>query len=334
MDKRKILIIAGCLCLVGSIAAGAGFTMMDFNVKELSRTAKDYRQMNKVVKKINEKKDIKLDFRHHNIYVVPSNDEDMHITYFDKKDTQEYVTEENKDMFAIRYKESKEFKLGQFFKFSIFDEEHNVEVRLPRNYKGNLDINTTFGEVDIKGFREIGDLHISTTNDNVVLHDIKTAKSMNISTTHGMVEGNDLNANQIIDMSSTHDNVSLKNIKAQALLARTTYGQLDVQNIQSASNIQLSSTHENILMKNVYSKERIDVQTTYGLLRFDNVDAKELRLETSHEDIHGNISGALQEYQVAYSISHGDSNIAETNQGNKKLYLKTTYGDINVSFDS
>lgn len=334
MEKRKILIFAGCLCIAGAFVAGAGFAMMDFNVMGLSRTAGNYKKISKDVKNINTKKNVKLNFRHQNIKVVPSSDEDMHITYYDKKDKQEYKVVENATTFMIHYEESKETTFNLLFNFNIYEEDHNVELQLPKDYKGTLDLNTTYGEIEMNGFEELEEINISTTHENVILNRIKTEKDARIVTTHGYVNVSDLETKRLMDVSSTHGNLEFKNIHAQELQAQTTYGKIDVKEIQSDSDIQLRSTHEDILMYDVRSKERIDVNTTYGLIRFDDLDAKELRFETTHESIDGNLKGALQEYQVTYSVSHGESNIMETNEGQKKLYMKTTYGDIDVSFDS
>ena len=181
----------------------------------------------------------------------------------------------------------------------------HYDIFIPTSYKGNITIKTVSG--DITSFKDLiaPELNIKTTNGNITLDNTINTNTISINSVSGDITINDITAD--------HLNIS------------TTNGNLNITSIDSPTNI-ITTASGNITLNNLVGG--IDINSISGDV---NINLQELTLNSEIKTISGNVDiNTNGEMNLETDTITGSVKINGSLTSGKKLFIKTTSGDISV----
>ncbi len=115
-----------------------------------------------------------------------------------------------------------------------------------------------------------------------------------------------------IDADTSNGAIRLENITGKRLKLHTSNGKLTLEQVEFAE---------------------IDCHTSNGKIAVDEVSGDDISLDTSNGAIKGTIKGSMEDYRITSHTSNGSNNLPESSRGGeKKLYVKTSNGRIDLDF--
>jgi len=170
-------------------------------------------------------------------------------------------------------------------------------------------------------------------------------------TTNGNVNANEVTISTVT-LSSTNGNLDLKSIVSNSLVATTTNGNINFANVESKS-LSVSTTNGDItsqgFIKMVDSSTFIG-STTNGNINFGQILVSNVTTTINLSSTSGNIGSVINEFGgsfdsqttagnvnvqgkgIVYSQDTGSHKSGNIGTGTSSCNLKTTFGNINLSF--
>lgn len=225
------------------------------------------------------------------------------------------TVEENKDRLIIKSK-SKGIHIDIFgFKISegIFTE--NVKIIVPSNI--NLSINNISGDIDVENIN--GDVKLKTVSGDIRLEDIKG--DVDCYTLSGDIRINNISGE--FNITSKSGDISINNIEKEGFI-KTYSGDLKIKD-GNFEKILLSTFSGDQRVDNVNINDSMEIKTMSGDIDI-NLLTKDIKIliETKSGEGKINYEGKIT------NIDRGEMSFGE---GNKKLFVKTISGDINIDID-
>lgn len=249
-------------------------------------------KMNKVMENdynVSDVKTIESNLREADITFSYSNTDQIKVVVYDKKDDTKVNVSLNDGVLRISFD-------GPFICFGFCYYERKVEVYLPDNFDGNLDLTSASGDVTISNFPNSnvkvktasGDVQINEANKVEVKTasgdvDIFEANTINVSTISGDVEIN--SANEIIG-STTSGDVEISEIK-EVIDFTSVSGEIDIIHANLIKNSKLSTVSGDIEIESL-NPIYVSTKTTSGdvMVRGDDRRSNiELSVKTTSGDI-------------------------------------------------
>lgn len=202
--------------------------------------------------------------------------------------------------------------LLDFIKRANTDIKH-VIIRVPINYAGDFNIETTNGVITAQDYDKVKDVLFKSTNGRINANDI-VAKSFKAQT--------------------SNSSITLKNISSQTdVSAQSRNGKIDFDNVVSNDNMNTSTTNSSIRLVNS-SSEKITATSTNGSVEVDRVTGLDITMTTTNSRITGTIMGKQSDYSITSRTSNSTSNLPSDSDGSTggKLVAQTTNGRIEVNF--
>lgn len=200
--------------------------------------------------------------------------------------------------------------------FGICYSSKRAKLYLPKDFKGNLDVNSSSGDISMDDYSNISG-NIKSTSGNI---DIRGIEMATVRSTSGDINVNNANS---LDVSSTSGELILGSIPT--LKFETTSGDVSVREVNEITG---RTTSGEVEINNVNG--RIDINTTSG-----DVEIKYalLNKNSNISTVSGEVDIRLNEaVNVDVNTVSGDKDIYNIDRNSDiKLKINTTSGDIEVN---
>ncbi len=134
-------------------------------------------------------------------------------------------------------------------------------------------------------------------------------------------------------IETSNGGIRLEQVQADAIDIHTTNAGIVIQSVL-ANRCSAKSTNSAIKVNNCKMRQQLNLRTTNGSLKFEEVDAMELDLSTTNGSIKGKILGNPEDYQIYSHTTNGSNNLPNGwGKGKeRKISASTSNGTIAVEF--
>ena len=297
--------IGGLLILLGVILFSATMTVCGWDFTRIS-TRPQYQEQQLTVKNTNQT--IQLSDQDKAIFVGPSEDEDIHLIYFNRG--KESYQIDDGDVLSMTYESSYHW----YDNILLLDFQlPSVTILLPANFQGSMDLQTTSSKISISDVTAKQAI-CSTRGGAVYVSHVTGAESLALSTTANKIELSDVQLTGALDCQTSDGAILLTDIFAGNLHALTSEGAIVSNNTQTSGTTALKTADARIELENV------------------GVDG-DLSLSNKEGKIEGTIAGSMQDFSIQSKATNGTCNLPEySTAGDKKLEVTTSDATISLAF--
>jgi DUF4097 and DUF4098 domain-containing protein YvlB len=321
------LIVAASLICSGIIIGGLGWSSADWDMgpgEEYVRRETSFP---------GEEIDIiRTDCAVSDISVTQSEGDTITLAYYDGENQRYRVGAEGGEL-SIRYEDSRKwYDHIHFFWFE--SKAYTVEIGIPANYDGELELYTSTGNIRVGGVSLTGSLSLSATTGDLGVSDTKSGGDVRISATTGAVKLSDTVSGGNVSLSATTGDIHGSGIlQSGPLSVSVSSGDIDLVNIKGADEVKISSTIGDIRFTGI-DAESFRVVASTGSIRFENIRAeKGIALSATTGDISGAIADSIESFSITSSAAVGDNNLpASLSLGDILLDVHVTTGEISIEF--
>ena len=335
-NEKKALIIALSIFGAGILISLCVLVSVNFDLSRLSakHTVGGNKESAESIKAEHIDKDIdangqniSLNLSSADVIVKPSDDGKIHISYDNTEETY-FELETNDKRIILTQKQKSYFTFG----FVFFSENtFTVEIAIPEEHKGNLEINGASSEISLTDTKFLGTFDINSVSGDI---NIKNCKAETISTgsTSGEITVSNVNTASI-EASSISGDIKITEISEKTPVSlESTSGEVYAENVKT-ENLNAQSVSGDIELIKVNGK-KADLSSTSGDVHLDYADFQEIIFNSVSGGIKGMVCGSSDDYTVyTDSLSGSNSLSSHRGRGNRTLDLSSTSGSFNISFE-
>lgn len=194
-----------------------------------------------------------------------------------------------------------------------------VNVYLPANFTGDIDVSTTTGSIKLINYGQLERLHATVTTGSITVQNVSIDTSLRTSSTVGTIK--------------------LQNVQTPSVNLVTTTGSIEVKDCTITTLLKTVTTVGTILIQDVITP-RIEVTSTTGSTTIQEVDTTYISAATTTGSVRIELTDDESEYRVEVSTTIGSvqyQGIAIANQatinpsGSKEIHATTTTGSIRIT---
>ena len=345
---KKVSIIAGGCTLLGLIVMIITVLSVGGNWSTFNSANVDYRENTYICE--GDIEDIDIDISSDDIEVCRADVDKVTITYWDMIDYYEYRVEESGNKMTVSQK--KLHDMNNLFTIDLDSQDKNMILKVPNDYEGKLDINSTSGNIYV-GDMTLTSLNLENSSGNIVIEkttskdavklnntsghiDVKslTADSLTAGNTSGGISLNSLTIENDIAVTSTSGNIILADIEtSKDIHENTASGTGSFERIK-ANSLLSSTTSGGIYMSDVTTADTISASCSSGGIRFDNITSgSKIKFSSTSGSVKGSIDDKESDYSIIAKATSGSNNLNNSRDGIKTLDVNTTSGNINITFN-
>ena len=345
--KKVSIIAAGCT-LLGLIIMIITIVSVGGNWSTFNSTNVDYRENTYICE--GDIDDIDIDITSDDIEVYRADVDKVTITYWDMLDYYEYRVEESKNKMTVSQK--KLHDRINFFMIDLDTQDRTVILKVPNDYEGKLDINSTSGNIYV-GDMSLTTLSLENSSGNIVVEnttskgavkfnntsghiDVKslTADSLAAANTSGGISLSSLTIENDIDLSSTSGDIRLADIETSKDIHESTSSGIGSFEKIKANSLVSSTTSGGIYMSDVTTADAIKASCSSGGIRFDNISSgNKMSFSSTSGSVRGSIDDKESDFSIIAKATSGSNNLKNSRDGIKTLDVNTTSGNINITFN-
>ena len=261
------------------------------------------------------------------VIVKPSDDGKIHISYDNTEDMYFELKSNDKEITLIQ-KQKSYFSFGFSF---LSENEQTVEVSIPTDHKGDLEINGASSDISISDMQFVGNFDINSVSGEIKIENCK-AETIDTGNTSGEIEVLNLETTSI-EATTVSGDISIREIaKNTPISLETTSGKVYAENVK-AEDIKAETISGGFEFVNV-SGIKANLSSTSGDVRLELADFKEIKYNSVSGGIKGTVRGSSDDYTVyTDSISGSNSLSSHRGRGDRILDLSSTSGSFNISFE-
>ena len=316
MNTRKKWIIAAIVLLVvGVVICGVAFAASGFEMKKMGTTS--YETRTEEIKKPFRNISIKTNVD--DVTLAPSTDGKCTVVLLEDEKNRHEVTVEGETL-TITSNDN-----GGWFDFLNFAfESPSVTVYLPANEYAALSIDATTSDVRLPEGITFDSIRAVVSTGNVFC--CSSAKDvMELEATTGKIDVADSSAGQM-GLSVTTGDVKVSSVACEGLIdANVTTGGMKLEDIV-CMDLQSTGSTGDLVMKNVIGTGEFRLERSTGDIRMESCDAASIIAKTST----GDVVGSLKTDKVFLTESGtGDVEVPRTTSGGV-CDITTGTGDIQI----
>lgn len=330
MKKGKLKhygLLGLCSAVLGLVVFATGFCMTGCDLSDLSNV--EYKTFHYAESAGANIQTVKIDYDVANVNVVFG--EELTIDYPKryKKNGDEIskivITEENG---VLSIKETAKFVLA------VFDfTEIPLTLTLPTDRVFALDITTDTGDISLPSGGNYLSLDIETDTGDVSIKQTDCALNAEIETDTGNIKISDFTCAGLNISTDTGD-VTLTDCSiAENVEIETDTGNVKTSGTITAEKIEIETDTGDVKTSGTITATSFSVDTSTGDVRIKDVlDATMVSIDTSTGNVYALLKGTKANYQTSVETRTGDSNITDSSEGERRLILDTSTGDITIKF--
>lgn len=333
--KKKLLIFAGILIVIGFVILLTGFGMLGFDINNLSPNYAEYTQTEKFYE-IDKGKplDLSIDTDSADVYIKPSEDDNIKLFFSPEYFSVEFNTNSaSNDSLIISRNESYRSNRKWYYLINVYTNSYDkITIEVPKKLLGDLSVKLKYGTLNISEISDINSLFIDNNSTDIELNNLQILKNADISSDYGDISISNSNIDGKCSIEEKSGNLHLNNnyINNSEILLK--YGNSKLVKT-TGSSLYIKASSGNVNLNDVKMKASLSVDSTYGDILLNYADSSLIELISKS----GNIKGKINDFEEAYKISafskSGNSNLHSKHAGHKELKVECNYGDINIKFN-
>lgn len=321
------LMALGLILCVGSFAS-VGFDLSRFigtDKIELTEKSEDIQGQAITALELDDISGINAAYR---ISLIPSEDEDFHLSYsvYEHNDLQWDVTNQVLHISAPNVEWRDMVRNVISFGFNAVP----LTIEVPASV-ATIRCDVDVAELICENLTLEGDLSCLGDVSGITLQDVS-------------VKGN-------LTLESSTGDISLDGIHAGVLNADCEYGSTEMANI-SADHMNLKTDTGSVELASIFLKGTLDASVEYGDISLENVSAADISVKADTSDAeftslfagnsisfdisYGDIEGTIEDAEAAYTIfsevDYGECNLSSGGNGAKILNITVDTGDVEIDF--
>ncbi len=235
------------------------------------------------------------------IVVKPSQDGDIHVTYYENDNVKYEITDES----GISFEKLPYTSAG--------GSAPHIELLLPANYSGSLNLKTVDEDISVDSVYA-DEIVLHTENSDIMLKNVTSTASAHITALNTKVTVTDSNFEGKLHAETENEDVEIINVTASGVYAGTENSDIDVNNV-TAGDIDIAGDNSDI-----------NIGNSVGDL---------MELHTINGDIKGNISAPESDFTYTTTTKNGDNNMGAkvSENATRMLNATTENGDIELKFE-
>ena len=307
---------------IGAAVFIIGFAASGFKFKSLSTD--DYNKKEQTFS--SDFKAIEIDESDTNINIGRSDDNNIHITYFENKNEKYDISES--DTLKIKKKSSGIFKFGfstqitylnidipEKCKASIIVDSDNSNVKAENINTKSFKICVDDGNININKLNADGNSDISTKSGNIKFSESEFTNDFSVKTSDGNISSENCSYKEKSDYKTDNGNVTLKDITC-------------------SSEFKLKTSDGNVKADNCEYNKKAEIKTGCGNVTLNTITClSDFSVKTSDGNVKGTINGSKKDFNILTDTGDGSNNLDDKNNGkDKTLNIKTGCGNIKIDF--
>ncbi len=333
------IIVSVGLIFLGALIFVAAYSSIDFDFIRFSTVQPD--DENQITEKIEitGNEDIYIHLYEKNITIDVSPDEYVYFEYSNSQNSFFDFTNEGSKISLIE-KNTNQLNNNVFslFQFNIDfygTKQSDVTVYIPKNFGGNIKINSTSGRKKIDNIA-VNNLQVSSTSGSVFVSNIIAINDVAITGTSGRIDANEIiSTNGDITVTGTTNSKTLSNMSAQNITINSTSGILEA-NMLISDILKITGTTNRKYLTDIISRE-ISINATSGNTELHNVLAVSMNISSTTGRIKGTLKGFPSDYHIVSKTTTGSNSLEQyTNlyiNAEQMLNISTTSGSIKLGFE-
>lgn len=334
-----VLIAAGLLIILG------GFAAVDFDVLRLSTTSNEDITMKTSEINMDQIDKLVVSASKSDLKITPTKGDKFIITY-PESELMQYELNVTKHKIELE----KIFKVKLISWFEFPNKSAEITIQVPEAYLGSMDLTCSHGDVEINDITasqlivdfKYGDIqmnHVSAEqaefsfDHGTSQFDTLSADSLMINDGYMESEYDNVMINKAINLTSKHGSLKMMNATAKMLNADLRYSSMQLEDSTFTDSNAISYEHDNISLVNS-SMNNLSVNGSYGDLELMDNKVDIIVANIKHGDIYGSLQGKKDDYAIAVSTDHGESEVESQKPNAYKYELDITleYGDADINF--
>lgn len=278
---RKIIGVTVLLVFLGVVFTVVGFLLSDNTDFVIFDTA-DY-TLKELTYEAVEIDDLKLILNNREVSIVPSETDQIIITYYESENDWFDVEKDDNQLEIInRTKWFFGFSWGLFnLSGSNYDE---VKIQLPSSVIDySIDITTSNGAIELNDLVQLKELKLKSSNGAIKVNDIHVTDYFKIDTSNGKITINDVSSDVLMNVHTSNGGIYLDGLSTNNLNASTSNGSIEIkisgkyEDYRIEMDTSNGSTYINGVEKNdsVYNPSEqnvLNIDTSNGSIRLNFID--------------------------------------------------------------
>ncbi len=332
--KKKLLIFAGILIVIGFVILLTGFGMLGFDINKLSPNYDEYTQTEEYYEIAKNKPlDLSIDTDSADVYIKPSEDDNIKLFFSPEYFSVELNTNSaSNDSLIISRNENYRSNRKWYYLINVYTNSYDkITIEVPKKLLGDLSVKLKYGTLNISEISNINNLFIDNNSTDIDLNNLQILKNADISSDYGNISISNSNIDGKCSIEEKSGNLHLNNnyiCNSEILLK---YG--DSKLVKTTGNsLYIKASSGNVNLNDVMMKASVSIDTTYGDIFLNYVDSSLIELTAKSGNIKGNINDSEEAYKISAFSKSGNSNLHSKHTGDKELKVECNYGDINIKF--
>ena len=310
--------LTGGICLgIGTVIFIIGFAASGFNFDKVSFTD-PYDKKTMTVS--GSTKIIEISEDDSNINISQSEDNDIHITYFENKYKKYTVTEG--DTLKIQKHSSKKIEFG------VYTQDSSLYIQIPEKCKAALKINSDNSNIKTENI-SAKSFEISVDDGNISIENVVVDGDSDISTKSGNFLLSDCKFNGKFMINTNDGNVKSDNCEYKENAGITTdCGSININSNKYSADLSLKTSDGNVKSENCEYTGKTEINTVCGNVTLDNITCNsDLSVTTDDGNVKGTVNGSRDDFNIESNTKDGNNNLED-----KTLSVKTDCGNIKFDF--
>jgi DUF4097 and DUF4098 domain-containing protein YvlB len=176
-------------------------------------------------------------------------------------------------------------------------------------------------------------LDIKTDSGDIILPDGGNYTSVSLKADDGDIQIGDSFCSSNLSAETDTGNITISNFTGANLSATVDDGNISLRGCSVLETVDLETDTGNIATSGLIQTNAFLAVTDDGNVLTDGVlDAQLLEIETDTGDVYLNLIGRLNDYRITVKMDAGESNVGNTQDGQRRLIATTDDGDIEIQF--
>ena len=269
---------------------------------------------------------ITVDLTRSDIFYGLSDDDKVHITYYDCDRVKVELEHDENSISMIQ-----KGRLMWLYEMFGSNDKRQAKVLIPAGFEGQIMSTVTTGETRVDHLIiPAGRAELHSTTGDFIIYDSLINNALITMTTGDLILGRcSLSGN--LEIKGTTGAADLESLTCGDLTIDMTTGDIKLKTV-IATNIEVGATTAGIIM-NESTAGSVYLHTTTGSIAIDRLTANDIKLTSTTGSISGTLEGSITDYTIESHVTTGHNSLPESfGSGAKKLFVKATTGDISVTF--
>lgn len=256
-------IVAGILLVIGGIAMGASFG----DITTLITNDEDYQLVDPYTYQ-ETIQTLEVDVTTRNVVIVPSEDDSISVSYYEKEDDIWSVTLVDH---VLKVTLDEEFTINHWFSWSFASREVlTLTISIPASQSFDIDAMTNTGDIIVNHFLNVGDLNLKTDTGRIDIEDIDAA-SATLDTATGSVHYDLGHIDTKLSIDTNTGSVYITSVEVYQIDVNVDTGSIYLNQVD-ASKIDLKSNTGSIYTTDLDLTNRtLKLQTDTGTVKVNNL---------------------------------------------------------------